>query len=480
MFFVVFIFTIFTIFWTTGNILLWIVVATLGLIILIIYILFAKKWFWNLRIYIFCVIGSFVATYIYQIMNSYDYPDAINDIWTVTAITGPDRYVISINSQDWIARTSKTYHIWDKVQLLAKITNKSEYPNNIYNLTKIDDWSFLLAWKFDYNRRLAMKGYAWDLQIIGSKYISRSEGFYWYIYDIRDNLSNISRKLFAQKNTIWLLLGLLIWDRSMIDKDTSADFINSGLVHILAVSGGNISMLVLFLSLLLFWLPYYLRIWVIWVLVILYGIICGGDSSVVRAVVMATIATIWIFAGRDIDIWRVLWITYIVMLLANPYALAYDLWFSLSFCAIIGLLLFDFREYMTSKRRYPAREWIMPSIGANLWVLPILILASSKINILSIFANFVILPILPVVLLVWIAVIVFWIYIYWLYGIFIYIINNLADWIFSVSWRTSRNGIYIHFDLLRVKYLLVLLCIIWRIYIYDYNKKKETNKINNK
>jgi predicted membrane metal-binding protein len=63
-------------------------------------------------------------------------------------------------------------------------------------------------------------------------------------------------------------------------------------VHILAVSGGNIAMLVSFLMLILFWLPYYARIGVISMMVIVYGMICGGDSSVVRAVIMASIGII--------------------------------------------------------------------------------------------------------------------------------------------------------------------------------------------
>ncbi len=480
MLFVVSMFTIFVIFWTTGNIYSGLLLTMIWLALLLIFgdKLFAKtNIYTTIAKYIFCSLWSLFFVYIYQITNNYIYPDSINDIWVISAITWPDRYVIKINNQSWIAKSTDKYHIGDKLQILAKITNKSEYPNNIYNLTQWDDGSFLLWGKFEYNRRLAMKWYGWDIKIIWSKYISRADGYISHIYDIRDKLSNLSRELFTQKTTLWLVLGLLIGDRSIFDKNINADFINSGLIHILAVSWGNISMLMIFLWLIFFWLPYYVRIWVISILVILYGVICGADSSVVRAVIMASIATIWLFAGKEINIYKILWITYITMLIINPYALAYDLWFSLSFCAILGLLLFDFREYLTSKRLYPIRERVMPSIWANLWVLPILVLASGKINIYSIFANFVVLPVIPIILLIGVVILVFSNYLIWFWDIFIYIINNLTDWIFLVNGWVSKNGLYIYFDLLRINYIIFWFFLIWWIYIYHHNKSKEKAKI---
>ena len=55
------------------------------------------------------------------------------------------------------------------------------------------------------------------------------------------------------------MLGMTIGDRSQIEQSRYDQFISSGLVHLIAVSGGNIAIVVLFVGMLIFWLPFYVR-----------------------------------------------------------------------------------------------------------------------------------------------------------------------------------------------------------------------------
>ncbi|HCB51321.1 TPA: hypothetical protein DEP21_01945 [Patescibacteria group bacterium] len=64
------------------------------------------------------------------------------------------------------------------------------------------------------------------------------------------------------------------------------------MVHLVAVSGGNIVMIVTFLMFILFFVPFYPRLVIILFVVIGYGIICGMDSSVLRAVIMGAMSLI--------------------------------------------------------------------------------------------------------------------------------------------------------------------------------------------
>jgi predicted membrane metal-binding protein len=48
-----------------------------------------------------------------------------------------------------------------------------------------------------------------------------------------------------------------------------------------------------------------------------------------------------LFRGREINIWRLLSISALVMLIINPYFLAYDTGFLLSYSALIGIVYFD-------------------------------------------------------------------------------------------------------------------------------------------
>ncbi|MBP6910054.1 ComEC/Rec2 family competence protein [Patescibacteria group bacterium] len=88
---------------------------------------------------------------------------------------------------------------------------------------------------------------------------------------------------------------MLIGERSYLAKEDYQSFISSGLVHIIAVSGGNIVLIVAFLSAILFFIPYYIRLTLISAAIVLYACICGFDSSVVRAVTMALIGIMALF-----------------------------------------------------------------------------------------------------------------------------------------------------------------------------------------
>ena len=79
---------------------------------------------------------------------------------------------------------------------------------------------------------------------------------------------------------------MFIGDKSVFSQANYQALIDSGLVHLVAVSGGNIVMLVTFLTAILFRIPFYPRSVAILLAIIGYGLLCGMDSSVFRAVIM--------------------------------------------------------------------------------------------------------------------------------------------------------------------------------------------------
>lgn len=113
--------------------------------------------------------------------------------------------------------------------------------------------------------------------------------------------------------------------RGMISKEVNDAFIGSGLVHLIAVSGGNLAIIASLVALLFFWLPLYLRMMVTGFALAGYAILCGMDSSVFRALVMAVLSLIAIFAGRPTSSRRLIGLAYIIMLMINPLYLVYDL-----------------------------------------------------------------------------------------------------------------------------------------------------------
>ena len=81
-----------------------------------------------------------------------------------------------------------------------------------------------------------------------------------------------------------------------------------------------------------------------------------------------------LFRGREINIWRLLSISCIIMLVINPYFLAYDTGFLLSYSALIGIVYFEAtgknEEKGTENKRnkvqtigkYVYKSYISPSI----------------------------------------------------------------------------------------------------------------------
>lgn len=148
-------------------------------------------------------------------------------------------------------------------------------------------------------------------------------------------------RVYGENHYAGLLLGLLIGDKSLIPTEQYDTFVTSGIVHIIAVSGGNIAMVVILLSFLLKWIPLYVRNGLIILMIIVYAMICGGDSSVVRAAIMGCLTLIALFWGREVSIWRAMKYAFVGIVLFNPFSLVYDVGLLLSFSAIIGIVLFQ-------------------------------------------------------------------------------------------------------------------------------------------
>ena len=89
-----------------------------------------------------------------------------------------------------------------------------------------------------------------------------------------------------------ILLGMTVGITDLLSPDTRADFIGSGLTHILVVSGSNIAFLILLIT---FFLKYihlsrWLQIGIILMFLLFYGTLVGWDVSVIRATIMGILS----------------------------------------------------------------------------------------------------------------------------------------------------------------------------------------------
>jgi competence protein ComEC len=200
-----------------------------------------------------------------------------------------------------------------------------------------------------------------------------------------------------------LISGILLGTKSAMSSVLRDEFIKTGTIHIVALSGYNVTILAIFIM--AFFRQFFsLRnSTVLGMLgIIFFVIMTGAGSTVVRAAIMAIIVLLARIIGRQADIGRALVIAGFFMILFNPWILVFDVSFQLSFLATIGLV------YLTPKvkpwvyfltEKFEIREIVASTIATNIFVMPFIIYEMGIFSLVSLPANLLILPLMPLTML---------------------------------------------------------------------------------
>jgi competence protein ComEC len=137
-----------------------------------------------------------------------------------------------------------------------------------------------------------------------------------------------------------LARGFVLGEDEEIDEKTKEEFRRSGLSHLLAVSGENVTLLALLAMpiLALFGIP--LRERLLWALALIavYVPVAGAGPSIQRAGVMGAVGLVALIGGRRSSRLYALALAAIVTLAIDP-GVAADIGWQLSFAAVLGILL---------------------------------------------------------------------------------------------------------------------------------------------
>lgn len=140
-----------------------------------------------------------------------------------------------------------------------------------------------------------------------------------------------------------LIKAILLGDKSDIDADTKRVFINTGTMHMLAVSGLHIGVIVMLLGLFFKYLFFHrgrvIASIIMLILLWFYAFLTGFSASVVRAVVMFSILILARFLKRDYQPINALSLSAFVILLINPLSI-FDIGFQLSYLAMVGIFTY--------------------------------------------------------------------------------------------------------------------------------------------
>lgn len=200
--------------------------------------------------------------------------------------------------------------------------------------------------------------------------------------------------------------GLLFGSKRSIPDNLKNDLSNTGLTHIIALSGYNVTIIITVLSLIL--AKYFgnrRAFWLGLLLVLFFVIITGAAPSVLRAAVFSILIIYGKLLGRRGNQTNLMLLAAIAILLFNPYLLIYDIGFQLSFGAFAGLIylspiiesIFE-RSRLTYLPVY-LKAPLTETLSAQIMVLPLLILYFGKLSFIAPLANVLVLWIIPLAML---------------------------------------------------------------------------------
>jgi competence protein ComEC len=197
-----------------------------------------------------------------------------------------------------------------------------------------------------------------------------------------------------------LARGFVLGEDEGIDGETKEDFRRSGLSHLLAVSGENVTLLALLAMPVLGLLGIPLRERMLWVLglIAVYVPVAGAGPSVQRAAVMGAVGVMATLGGRRSSRLYALALAAVVTLAVTP-GVAADVGWQLSFAAVLGILLLAtplrraiLARLGTGPWRYALAESLAVTVAATLATAPLIAFHFETLSTTTLVANLLAMP----------------------------------------------------------------------------------------
>ncbi len=333
-----------------------------------------------------------------------------------------ERYIATVISTDNESTTGKI--------LLSKplYTTKS--------ILKVDDelWVYsqgqpikspLNPHQFDYRDYLRKLGIYHQLQLSDSNYFKNESPKRTILGLAASARNHIIQKLKAAnfgQEELSIIQALLLGERSDISTETYDDYKNAGAVHILAVSGLHIGVLLLLIQFLL--RPFRNRTLSLILSVLLlwsFAFLAGLSPSIIRACAMFTFVAYALYLNRPSNTFNILALSmFFILLFINP-NLLFQTGFQMSYAAVFAIVWIYplLQKLWFPKNKIVRYLWqlLSVSLAAQLGVLPISLFYFHQFPGLFFISNLLIVPALGFILGTGILV------------IFLSLINLLPDWL---------------------------------------------------
>jgi len=197
-------------------------------------------------------------------------------------------------------------------------------------------------------------------------------------------------------------LGLLIGQRSTLPEGTSEQLRHVGLTHIIAVSGYNLTIIVMACRRLFAKRSKFQATTACLALIGVFLLITGSSPPIVRAAIISLLSIAAWYYGRNIKPFVLLLVAATATVIANPIYLWGNISWYLSFLAFFGVLVL---APLISKRLLGKKEpsvlvgILLESTCASILVIPYILYIFGQVSLVSLPANLLVVPLIPIAML---------------------------------------------------------------------------------
>jgi competence protein ComEC len=226
------------------------------------------------------------------------------------------------------------------------------------------------------------------------------------IFRLRIFFLETLRKNIADKRLCGLAEAMLTGYREDLDRDILKAYTDTGVVHIIAISGLHLG--------LIFWLAdLFLRklvpnrfvplagLLIILPMLWIFAVMTGSSASIMRSVSMFSISICGNALGKKNSSMNALLCSAALLLLTDP-LMIYDIGFQLSYAAVASILIFErpLRNVVYLKNKIAVYCWSMVSItlAAQVLTTPFVIYHFHRFPVLFLFSNLVAVPLSSIIL----------------------------------------------------------------------------------
>ena len=387
-----------------------------GIIILAMLTISSKRtWLFSiLSGLVFLIMGTYV-TYQYDDRNDESYygrytVEGSSSVLRVRKVLKPNafshRYEAEVIQVDSLQTVGKVLVSVKRDSLTAgfKVDDQILIQSNF-----IDVQPPLNPHQFDYKGYLARQGIHQQVYLDSDEFLKLNPAstFLGWIAEIRNRIQSSLKNEGFGEDEFGVINALLLGQRQVVSKELLNDYSKAGAIHILAISGLHVGIILLILSWLFkpletFKKGKFVKLVFIVILLWFFALLAGMSASVVRAVTMFSCVAIGQSLRRKNSVIHSLIFSMFILLLCKPMFL-FDVGFQLSYLAVYGIVTIQPKLVLLWNPRWKLihKLWQLTtvSLAAQISVLPLSLFYFHQFPGLFLLSNLVIVPFLGLILI---------------------------------------------------------------------------------